>query len=253
MNKNNTFDDVMDFIDNNIMLDDEKMSRGIYATSGYSDMDYNKFMSILSSGKITLNSYIRKRRLYFAAKELVECTDKPIIDIALDYGYSEQSSFSRAFKNEYGFTPNEVRKKAIIVEDNRAHFSDFVSNKSNSRLASIFEMLDYDGIHGSDVDYFESFINAVDEYGFDTATCCAISEISERLEVPFEIMLNSCFDTMVDVHTSPNYLEPRIEHAIDCGISSDDEFDKICEYYNCKYYQVDRFMVESYREAIKEK
>ena len=31
---------------------------------------------------------------------------------------------------------------------------------------------------------------------------------------------------MVDCHSSEDYLEPRIEKAIDCGITSDEELEK---------------------------
>jgi hypothetical protein len=45
-------------------------------------------------------------------------------------------------------------------------------------------------------------------------------------------------------------LPPRVEKAIDCGISSDEELGKICDYYNCKYYDLDTFMVDAYRKQL---
>ncbi len=58
---------------------------------------------------ITIREYILQRRLAMAAAELRE-TGIPIIKIALKYGFSEQSAFTRAFKNTFGCAPSEYRK-----------------------------------------------------------------------------------------------------------------------------------------------
>lgn len=247
MNKPNIFDSAMDYIDENILLKGEELCRGIYVLSGYSDADFNKFIAIATDGKLCLRTYIRDRRLYFAAKELVEHPEKPIVQIAHDYGYSEQSSFSRAMKQVYDYTPNVIRKKQITIRDNRIHFSDF--HGANSRLDEVLDQLKREGdVHGSDWDYFEEFIEATSEYGFDTATCCAISEVSDRLGIPFPILLDTCFDLMVDIRSDPNYIDPEIETAIECGISSTEELEKICKFYNCKYYHLSPMMVDHYYE-----
>ncbi len=57
----------------------------------------------------SLAEYIRERRLYYAARDLVE-TKKSIFDIAFEYGYSSGESFLRAFKSQYGQTPRRFRK-----------------------------------------------------------------------------------------------------------------------------------------------
>ncbi|MBP2653600.1 MAG: Transcription activator effector binding (Modular protein) [Firmicutes bacterium] len=57
---------------------------------------------------ITVNEYIRRRKLSKAACELVE-TKKAIIDIATFYGYGSQAAFTRAFKDMYGLTPKAYR------------------------------------------------------------------------------------------------------------------------------------------------
>lgn len=54
-------------------------------------------------------AYLRERRLTEAAIELLH-TDKRILDIALEYRFSGQDSFSRAFKRQYQLTPQEYRK-----------------------------------------------------------------------------------------------------------------------------------------------
>lgn len=60
----------------------------------------------------SVNSYINKRRMEAAAKELVLSDDR-IIDIALRYQYSSQESFSRAFKREYQLAPGQYRRMFI--------------------------------------------------------------------------------------------------------------------------------------------
>ena len=106
----NSFDIVMDYIDEHIGDDSETIKKGIWLSTGYSSAEFGKFFSILTNE--TLFSYIRRRKLYLAFNELQRNRNKPIVDIALDYGYSEQSAFTRAMKNEYDMTPDEIRGKA---------------------------------------------------------------------------------------------------------------------------------------------
>lgn len=57
----------------------------------------------------SVKEYIRKRRLSQAAIDIIK-TDKRIIDIALDYGFESQESFTRAFQKLHGITPGKCRK-----------------------------------------------------------------------------------------------------------------------------------------------
>lgn len=55
-----------------------------------------------------LMRYLRRRRLSEAAKQLaLGATD--IFTVAIDYGYGSHEAFSRAFKDEFGVTPESVR------------------------------------------------------------------------------------------------------------------------------------------------
>jgi AraC family transcriptional regulator len=58
--------------------------------------------------------YIRKRRLIEAANELLN-TDHKILDIALNYQFSSQESFTKAFKKLYGIPPREFRRNRINI------------------------------------------------------------------------------------------------------------------------------------------
>jgi len=56
----------------------------------------------------TLGDYIRQRRLQMAAEEL-RSTKRPIFDIAMDYGYVSQQTFSRVFRRTFDRTPSDYR------------------------------------------------------------------------------------------------------------------------------------------------
>lgn len=63
----------------------------------------------------TIAEYIRNRRLYLAALELVSTKDK-VIDIALKYGYDNSGSFSKAFARFHGAAPMQIRRDASQVK-----------------------------------------------------------------------------------------------------------------------------------------
>lgn len=63
----------------------------------------------------TIGEYIRNRRLYLAATELVS-TDTKIIDIALKYGYETPESFSKAFSRFHGVAPSRVRSGQATIK-----------------------------------------------------------------------------------------------------------------------------------------
>lgn len=58
---------------------------------------------------MTLPQYINLTRLS-AAVHLLQSTDKTISNIATDVGYNEVPYFTKAFKDEFGISPKEMRK-----------------------------------------------------------------------------------------------------------------------------------------------
>ena len=79
--------------------------------------------------------YVRFSRLKKAA-HLLRGTNNDILDIALDCGYEAHESFSRAFKNQYGMSPSEYRKKYEKVE---AYYGDFYNDTIGARLLHEFK------------------------------------------------------------------------------------------------------------------
>ena len=57
----------------------------------------------------TVGEYLRNRRLYLAALDLL--SGEKVIDTALRYGYDTPESFSKAFRRFHGVLPTQVRQR----------------------------------------------------------------------------------------------------------------------------------------------
>lgn len=60
----------------------------------------------------TIGDYIRKRRLTEASKLLVSHSNKTS-EIAFEFQFESQQSFSRSFKNHFGISPGQYRKQSL--------------------------------------------------------------------------------------------------------------------------------------------
>jgi AraC family transcriptional regulator len=60
-----------------------------------------------------LSAYIRGRRLSEAAKELVDGAPD-ILNVALDAGYGSHEAFTRAFRDQFGLTPDDLRRRRSL-------------------------------------------------------------------------------------------------------------------------------------------
>ena len=253
--KQNKFDLVMDYIDANIQQDTETLKKGIYNLIGFNSNTFGNCFSVLTNN--TLFHYISKRRMFFASKELQENLDKPICAIALDYGYSDQSAFTRAIKAFYQCTPNDIRKGYCTIHDNKINLKDFNSDHGNTRIQRIFHALENnENLSIYNIELMMDLEKAANEYGFDFDTCCAIAELAEKLEVSPLLLVSKCFHTVLEEEeeeeeenrNSGFSQQDRI--AIECGIESDEELKDICEYFDCKYYDLDSAMVRHYKKLI---
>lgn len=245
--KQNKFDIVMDYIDENIQQDTETIKSGIINLIDINSATFGKYFTVLTGD--TLGSYIRSRRLYYAAKALQNEPEKSICDIALDYGYSEQSAFTRAFTTKFGFSPGDLRQKNVyhFIDNNKYHFEDFNESAEETRSDYIWRQIERTGfLDGPNLDFLDSIEQGRKEFGFTVDTSYAIADLSEKLEVPVYALMRACFDLVSELKSEPNYLTNAQFAAIEIGLYSDEDLKKICEHYACKYYELNRFMVREY-------
>ena len=73
---------------------------------GYSEYYTSRRFRALAG--MTLRDYLRLRRLAFALRD-VRNSDRRLLDIAVQYGFSSNEAFARAFKKAYGVSPSAYR------------------------------------------------------------------------------------------------------------------------------------------------
>ena len=104
MNMLHHLNKALDYIEHNLEhdIDEDQIAKHACCTIYH----FKKMFSFLAD--ISLHEYIRRRRLTLAAFELQNSTIK-VIDIAVKYGYHSPDAFTRAFQNQHGMTPTEMR------------------------------------------------------------------------------------------------------------------------------------------------
>lgn len=104
---------IIEYIELNLLdldLDCEKVAKEFYLSSSQIQVLFSTMC------EYSISEYIRNRRLYLAALELVNTKDR-IIDIAAKYGYETPDGFARAFQKYHKASPSQIRKKMSgIVE-----------------------------------------------------------------------------------------------------------------------------------------
>lgn len=106
MNNRQTIQQSINFIESNILneLSLKEISSNVSYSTWYVSRMFHKFTDI------SIQSYIKKRRLSLAAIELRDTKIK-IIDIAIKYNYGSQEAFTRAFYDLFKISPNDYRNK----------------------------------------------------------------------------------------------------------------------------------------------
>lgn len=109
----NSIDDLKTYINQNT---DQLLSREQLATmAGFSVPHFHRIFSAESGENIA--AYIRRVRLERAARKLMfGAVD--LTQVALAAGYKSHAAFSKAFKQQYGYTPSQFRKLHFMTAIN---------------------------------------------------------------------------------------------------------------------------------------
>ncbi len=137
----------------------------IASHAGFSKDYFNRIF--FAHTGFNIMEYVRFSRLKKAA-HLLRITDDDILSIALDCGYEAHESFSRAFKNQYGVSPSEYRKK---YEKTEAYYGDFYNDTIGARL--LHEFRNFKIADGSEVIDYLLETDAL-RYGY-TAVCFRVN------------------------------------------------------------------------------
>lgn len=254
----NNFDKVMKYIDAHITEDTESIKKGIISTIGYNSKMFGDCFTVLTGE--SLFHYISMRRLYWAAKELKECKDKSICEIAMEYGYSEQSAFTRTMRAFWDATPTDIRRGTVDIPENKYVLQQLATSdmpKGETRTQKMLLDLDVKGnLSPLNWKLFGDLECASTNYDWDIDTCYAIADIAEKIGVSYERLLEVCYHATLseelDEYNQLGYgISKREELCMILDLDSEDELDAICEYFKCKFYDVDGDMVEKYRKCAR--
>lgn len=94
----------IDFINVNVNneLNLDEIARRAYMSKSY----FSKIFHVITG--YSVKEYVTSYRLYLSAQDLL-MTDKKIIDIAFEYGFNSQQTFTKAFAKSYGMPPGSFR------------------------------------------------------------------------------------------------------------------------------------------------
>ncbi|SPP31120.1 Right origin-binding protein [Arsenophonus endosymbiont of Aleurodicus floccissimus] len=112
----NVINDIVNWLESQLQRNEGIKIDTIANKSGYSKWHLQWIFKQLKG--CTLGEYARKRRLLEAARLLRE--DKfSILDIALQYGFSSQATFTRIFKKHFNTTPAKFRQNGQLPDFNQ--------------------------------------------------------------------------------------------------------------------------------------
>lgn len=87
----------------------EDVCQQVYVSNFY----FQKGFKIITG--YSIGEYIRNRRLYMSALDLVS-TDMKVLDLALKYGYETHESFTKAFSRFHNHSPRQIRNHSDLIK-----------------------------------------------------------------------------------------------------------------------------------------
>ncbi|WP_435298029.1 AraC family transcriptional regulator [Streptomyces sp. YPW6] len=101
-----------------------------------SEYHFRRMFSALAG--LPLSEYIRRRRMTVAGAEVLGDRDRPLLDVAVRYGYATGEGFARAFRAVHGIGPGEARRTgAPLRSQQRLTFRLVVEGSSAMRYSLV--------------------------------------------------------------------------------------------------------------------
>lgn len=92
-------------------LSDAGLSPG--ATAGHFRISTRHLHKLFARDGLTFGRFLLDARLLACERRILASRDEPISDIAFAHGFQSQSHFSRAFRQKFGYPPNQLRKAGL--------------------------------------------------------------------------------------------------------------------------------------------
>ena len=123
-------------------LEEDLTLQTVARASNYSPFHFHRLFKSFSNE--TLNSYVGRKRVEKAAGILLRKKDISISELSTQFGFTSNSSFTRAFKKFYGLNPTQFRTKSLgtysKIRQSKSkngqvitHFDAYVCDEDNSK------------------------------------------------------------------------------------------------------------------------
>lgn len=240
----------LEFIDKHITNKYSDIMNALYSKTRHTQKEYATCFHMLTN--MSLHRYVTERRIHFICEAIMEKPTYPIKHHALDFGYKNDTAMYKDFKDFAKFTPKSVITDGNMFPDNRISFEVITSGntlQSSHQEETTMSQEVPATAPTYEIEPPEMFFEAMNDFGYSLNTCHKIADLAEQLGIPFYALAEGCFNTMIDIRSAADFIEPDIERAIDLGIGSYKELESICSYFECKYYELDSTMVDIYRRC----
>lgn len=138
------------YIDDN--LEKQLSIMDIASHFGYSEFHFSRVFK--SEMGITVMEYVTKRKLIKASREIIK--GHKVIDAAFQYGWLSHSGFTKAFKQEFGFSPALLKTMIVEIERLGGNTMNHIFMKQTEEHATkeqLFDILKNEAEYmGSEVD-----------------------------------------------------------------------------------------------------
>jgi AraC family transcriptional regulator len=114
MDSFHAFERVVEYLEDMIVSSDEVDYGVVSKMAGCPAPLFQRIFGYITG--ISLNEYVRRRRLTLAGHDIRNSSEK-IIDIAMKYGFNSHAAFTRAFKEHHKVSPTSVRKAGERLHD----------------------------------------------------------------------------------------------------------------------------------------